>query len=109
MKAQQLITMDEVHAGQIEEGWIKAVIEEQKIVPERLPAEITSERVNDTNVTTIWCENRPIAYAIRQRTEFNCTVLTTVCLDPPPKREPKIKDDWDHRTAGPASFFNPCR
>jgi hypothetical protein len=82
-KVQQLITLDELTAGNVEQGWLEAVVQERGIVPERLPAEITSERTadGDTSVTTLWSQNRPIAIAIRQRDEMNYTVLTLVETD----------------------------
>lgn len=78
-KVQQLISMDEINAGEIEQLWLDAVIKSQGIVPERLPAEITSEKTSgENNVTTVWSQNRPVAIAVRQRDVFNYTVLTLI-------------------------------
>jgi hypothetical protein len=81
-KVQQLITQDEITAGGIEQGWLDAIC--KKIVPEQLPAEITSERMErdgDTHVTTIWSKGRVVGLAIRQRDMANYTVLTLVEIE----------------------------
>jgi hypothetical protein len=84
-KAQQSITMDEVNAAEIEQLWVDSLVRETR--PEQYPGEITSVRTdNDTNVTTIWLQGRPVAIAIRQRNAANYTVLTTVEIDRDPPR-----------------------
>lgn len=67
---------DECDVAIIEHRQIEQFIEAQKIVPEQLPAEIKVEHAGDTTLTTLWSQNRPIAHWIRQRTEFNCAILT---------------------------------
>lgn len=76
-KVQQLITMDEINAAEIEWLWIDSIVKEVR--PEQQPGEITSVQAdNDTNVTTIWLQGHPAAIAIRQRNDMNFTVLTLI-------------------------------
>ncbi|WP_083991858.1 hypothetical protein [Bradyrhizobium embrapense] len=78
---QQMITMDELEAGKIEQMWLEAVVE--KLGLKGKPgSEITQERVKDTNVTTLWHKNQPIAIAVRQRNDWNWTALTMVEIQP---------------------------
>ena len=81
-KVQQIITQDEITAGGIEQNWLDVIC--KQIVPEQLPAEITSERMErdgDTHVTTVWSKGHVVALAIRQRDQANYTVLTLVEID----------------------------
>lgn len=80
-KAQQLITQDEINAGGVEQLWLDGVCKTFGR-PECLPAEVKVERTDrDTNITTVWSRGRAVAIAIRQRDEFNFTVLTLVEFD----------------------------
>ncbi|MEH2667909.1 hypothetical protein DXU07_45350 [Bradyrhizobium elkanii] len=82
---QQLITMDELEAGNIEQMWLEAVV--TKLDLKGKPgSEITQERVKDTNVTTLWHKNQPVAISVRQRNDWNWTALTMVEI-PPMKTE----------------------
>lgn len=80
-KAQQLLTMDEIDAGRIGEMWFEAVVDKHGLKG-KPGSEITIERVNDTNIKTLWHKNQPIAIMIRQRNDWNYTVMTMVEIEP---------------------------
>jgi hypothetical protein len=80
-KAQQLLTMDEIDAGRIEQEWLQAVGRKYKNLG-RPDCEVTQERMRDTCVTTIWLKNQPVAVAVRQRNDWNYTVLTMTEIEP---------------------------
>lgn len=80
-QSQQLITMDEIEAGQVEQLWLEAIV--TKLDLKGKPgSEITQDRLKDTNVTTLWHKNQPVAIAVRQRSDWNYTVLTMVEVAP---------------------------
>ena len=80
-KVQQLLTMDEIEAGNIEEMWLDAVA--AKLDLKGKPgSEVTQDRLQDTNVTTLWYKNQPVAVAVRQRNDWNWTALTMAEIEP---------------------------
>lgn len=80
-KVQQLLTMDEIEAGNIEQMWLDAVA--SKLDLKGKPgSEVTQDRLQDTNVTTLWYKNQPVAVAVRQRNDWNWTALTMAEIEP---------------------------
>lgn len=78
-KAQQLLTNDPINAGQIEQMWLEAIV--SKLDLKGAP-EIRRDRLNDTNVTTLWHRNQPVAIAVRQRNDLNWICLTMTEFEP---------------------------
>lgn len=80
-KVQQLLTMDEIEAGNIEQMWLDAVA--TKLDLKGKPgSEVTQDRLLDANVTTLWYKNQPVAIAVRQRNDWNWTALTMAEVEP---------------------------
>lgn len=80
-KVQQMLTMDEIEAGNIGQMWMEAVVKKHGL-DGKPGSEIKLERVRDTNVTTLWHKNQPIAIMIRQRNDWNYTVMTLIEVTP---------------------------
>lgn len=76
-----MLSMDEIDAAKIGSLWIEAIVEKRGLKG-KPGSEITCQTIDDTNVTTLWHKNQPIAIAVRQRNDWNWTVLTTVEVNP---------------------------
>lgn len=79
---QQLLTMDEREGADIGQMWMEAVVKELGLDDGRPGSEITCKNIDDTNVTTLWVKNQPVAIIIRQRNDWNWTATTLVRTKP---------------------------
>ena len=80
-KVQQMLSVDEIDAAQIGKMWMEAIVEKLGLKG-RPGSQITCQNISDTNITTLWHKNQPVAIAIRQRNDWNWTALTTVEVEP---------------------------
>lgn len=75
------MSMDEIDCANAGQAWMEEVV--TKLGLKGKPgSEITCQTIGDTNVTTLWHKNQPVAIAIRQRNDWNWTVMTTVEIVP---------------------------
>jgi hypothetical protein len=80
-KVQQMMAMDEIEVASIGQMWMEAIV--NKLGLKGKPgSEITCQNVTDSNITTLWHKNQPVAIAIRQRNDWNWCVLTLVEVEP---------------------------
>lgn len=80
-KVQQMLSSDEIDAAQIGKLWMEAIVDKLDLKG-KPGSEITCQTVADSNITTLWHKNQPVAIAIRQRNDWNWTALTMVEVEP---------------------------